>query len=199
MADNYLEKRMDDYRNGRLSSTRKTSKLTPTGTTAGRVGFQLAVKRVFIAMKSTTLRDAIFKGFAEVGCKVAFCGMDRVAGTESAQRYGMMFCPVERLESENVEKMCELVEKRWHGIDLLITDIPLLHCPDNAKLLIVASADSYEKLRETYSAPYSSIVYCSLADSELSEELVKPIVDNVLLQGCNADSSILTELNIRLR
>ncbi len=199
MADNYLEKRMDDYRNGRLSSARRNSKLTPGGSPAGKVGFQLEVSRVFVALECRQLREAISRGYAEVGCRVAFCGSDRVEDTETAQRFGLMFCPVEGLRADEVNRMLELVAERWHGVDLIITDVPGIDRPRGAKLLIVASADGYSELRNSYSEELSSVVYEMQHDCRLSDKAVKSIVGNVLLQGCNADVEIFTKLNIQDR
>lgn len=197
MADNYLEKRMDDYRNGRLSLSRKTSKLTPSGNLSGRVSFQLAVSRVFVAMENVQLRDAISRAYAEAGCKVAFCGIDRTVGTELAQRHGMMFCPVSEMSAEKVNRMFSLVCERWHGVELLITDMPYLHTTDVSIILIVASSDIFHELKSSYAEGFSSIVYSSPIVTELPDNLMKSIVNNALFQGCNADMAVLTELNIK--
>lgn len=197
MADNYLEKRMDDYRNGRLSSSRKTSKLTPSGNPSGRVSFQLAVSRVFVAMENVQLRYAISRAYAEAGCKVAFCGIDRAVGTEMAQRHGMMFCPVSEMNAEMVNRMLSLVCERWHGVELLLTDMPYLHTADVSTMLIVASNDTFPELTKLYAEDFSSIVYSFPDVTGLPENLVKSVVNNALFQGCNTDMAILTELNIK--
>lgn len=196
MADNYLEKRMDDYRNGRLSPARRNAKLTPGGTPAGKVSFQLEVSRVFVAMQNRQLCEAVSRSYAEAGCKVAFCGSDRTGGTEMAQRFGLMFCPVEGLCADKANRMLELVAERWRVVDMIITDIPGIDCPPEAKFLIVASTDDYAALNDSYRNGFSAVVYKASATSRLTEKTVKSIVGNVLLQGCNADVNILTKVKL---
>ncbi len=195
MADNYLEKRMDDYRNGRLSPTYRTQKLTPGGKPSGTVGFQLEVSRVFVAMECRQLRDAIARAFAGAGCRVAFCGTDRAAGTEAAQRFGLMFCPVDGLKADAVNRMLALVGTRWHGIEMVVTGIGAVAPESRAKMLFVTPADSYDRLAGSSNGGFSAVVYSGQPDGQLSGPEVKAIVENTLLQGCNASVCILTKLN----
>lgn len=190
MADNYLEKRMDDYRSGRLSPSHRNQKLTPGGKPSGMVGFQLEVSRVFVAMECPQLREAISRGFADAGCRVAFCGTDRAAGTKEAQRFGMMFCPVDRLDADTADRMIALVSERWHGVDLVVTDMAGISAGSQAKMLVVASKSRCAEPTDGCSA----VIYAAPAGGQFSEKEVQVITQSVLLQGCNAGMRVLTEL-----
>lgn len=87
MADNYLERKMDEYRSGKRAGAPR--RLTPTGQKAGTVTFPIDRLEVFVTSPDTLLITA----FANTGCHVSFCGEDRHEGMHIAERTGARFYP----------------------------------------------------------------------------------------------------------
>lgn len=118
MADNYLERRMDDYRSGRLASR---SHSTPS---------MRAVKRPdTLTLTYPPLRVAVFaagltpvagetvKALASAGCTIDFTSADTKASTELAQRTGARFYPAATVSPDS---MIEDIIARRDGIDVAV-------------------------------------------------------------------------------
>ena len=86
MADNFLERRMDDYRSGRLSSSGAGRAKTISRPTA-----IVHVHGEEMASRVGALRKH--------GAAVSFSGMDGKTGMLLAQETGSMFCPFELAEA----------------------------------------------------------------------------------------------------
>ncbi len=125
MADNYLEKRMEDYRKGSLSK----SKYTPASAKrrpCSVAGLRLAYTTAFVAISDTAIREAVVREFAASECRTAFISDDGRAGASLAQASGAMFCPAADLSQDSVDRMAAVARDRWGELALLITDLPTL-------------------------------------------------------------------------
>lgn len=78
MADNFLEKRMDDYRRGRLGSVS---------------GSRIKAAKPVAAIHLHGLTSLI-SPLRELGAAVSFSGVDEPAGRQIAQSTGSTFCPM---------------------------------------------------------------------------------------------------------
>lgn len=117
MADNYLEKRMEEYRAGKLS--RPVShhvRSTPSSPFEGL--------RVYITRGTTPIGQALIKAFRAKGCRVAFCDDNPRAGAAVAQATGSQFHPLDLNDPGAVERSMKTVVGRWGGIDVLINTDP---------------------------------------------------------------------------
>jgi hypothetical protein len=118
MADNYLERKMEEHRNGGAPGYRH--RLTATGARPGTVTFPFPVRRIVVAMTDSvagndyarTLRNALVKMLAATGCKVAFTETDATERNRIAQSLGG--CGV-------APNDVSVVKARWEGIDATIT------------------------------------------------------------------------------
>ena len=84
MADNYLEKRMADYRAGKLASP---SRLAPA---------QPVLPAIHL---HGTAPEALVRALRAIGAPVSFSGPDARSGTALAQSSGSTFCPMEALQA----------------------------------------------------------------------------------------------------
>ena len=88
MADNYLEKRMDDYAKGRLGK--------PTAHTGRRAGYaQIKFPQQTIFIVSADLMPEVLATMAVAGMKVFFTCSDPKQGQQLAQRCGGRFYPID--------------------------------------------------------------------------------------------------------
>lgn len=89
MADNYLEKKMEDYLRSRgAGGHRGRTRMSP-----GTVTVRYPSVRVLVADGCSERGRAIIAALRSMGCRVAFVDADSVAGNHLAQDTGSQFHP----------------------------------------------------------------------------------------------------------
>ncbi len=97
MADNYLERKMEEHRRGPMPAYRH--RVTSRGLPPGTVSFPFPVRRIIVfsageipdavaAGNAVGLRDSLVKALAATGCRVAFTEADIVSRNRLAQTSG---------------------------------------------------------------------------------------------------------------
>jgi hypothetical protein len=114
MADNYLEKKMEEYRSGVLSRP-YARRVSLTGSRPGTVSFKIDPLRVLVTDASDDVGRAVVTRLREAGCRVAFACADDKAGRALSQATGSRFYP----ESAARDAVADL-KKAWGGIDVLL-------------------------------------------------------------------------------
>ncbi|MCM1519806.1 MAG: hypothetical protein NC098_03385 [Lachnoclostridium sp.] len=117
MADNYLEKKMEEHRQRMASAPRHSSKSQPI--TASPVKFPCS--RVFIALTDAGLTEAIVDIFRKADAKTAFIHPDYRHFNSLAQSIGARYYP---FSTEKLRQSLDDASSRWDGLDMLITDSP---------------------------------------------------------------------------
>lgn len=92
MADNYLEKKMEDLRMGKTGASAPRRRLTPG---AGRICFDFPPRRVLVAGGCHGIGEAIVDAYLHAGCKVAVFDSDRDKGSAMARDKGIRFYPID--------------------------------------------------------------------------------------------------------
>lgn len=90
MADNYLERRMEEHRASRLVP-RSTNKPAPLK--SGRVIVDYPPQRVLITKGDSHVGQAVIKGFIAMKCPVSFTVTDSSKGPAIAQATGARYIP----------------------------------------------------------------------------------------------------------
>lgn len=111
MADNYIERRMEDYRSGRLKQSKRV--------VAGRISeiphrdaltLRFPLMTVIILTKTVdAVVEASVRAFSQVGLKVAFACEDERAGNRLAQSSGARYYPASFTSLE----IADDAERRW--------------------------------------------------------------------------------------
>ena len=109
MADNFLERRMEDMRRGVLSHGWAVS---PGG------------KRVLVLCNDAERTEGVVRRLRGEGCRVAFTGTDVAVGTRLAQSSGAQFHPVGACDFEGLERSLSLIWRSWRGVDLILLSFP---------------------------------------------------------------------------
>ncbi|MCM1348580.1 MAG: hypothetical protein NC338_04140 [Firmicutes bacterium] len=109
MADNYLEKRMEDYLRG-----------TPAGKNSYKISRNvfrepMPQRHVIMMGQVNDLAKSIMVKLSGCGCKVAFTSSNDTTPSKLAQETGALFVP-----GSNVDRMLEVAKSRWGTIDFII-------------------------------------------------------------------------------
>lgn len=115
MADNYLERKMDDYRSGRISksSTRRNVSSQP---------FPLEGKRALVTGGTSPIGRAIISEFIKQGAKTAFCDINLEAGNSFAQQSGARFYFTDLSNPEQTIKMMQNLFRVWGDVDIIVNN-----------------------------------------------------------------------------
>lgn len=106
MADNYLERKMEEHR---MSPPYRRSSSLPS---KGKILFNFPPKRILVCGSDSALSKALIKAFAESGCRVALystCSNDDASGARFIQSTGR--------PSQDLSKMLQ----SWGDVDVIIS------------------------------------------------------------------------------
>lgn len=160
MADNYLERRMEELRAPRNSTFR------PQTQRIG-LGWSLPKLRVVIAGHGDAIDISIAEGFADAGCRVSLISDNTDAGKELARK-GIRFCHVDTPESETLHDAMTQTLAAWRDADVVI-------CHGLASEQQIAIAKAWSERRKQFPAvsDYGGrfISILASADQTSAEEL----------------------------
>lgn len=118
MADNYLEKKMEDYRRGNLKRLPRQRGSVGSGNVSV---LPVQSQRIALVVRNRVIREALLVAFQQIGgLKVAFLGSDYREGNLLAQKYGALF--VVGSVSDSMDGLLAQASKRWGGIDVVVAD-----------------------------------------------------------------------------
>lgn len=121
MADNYLERKMEEYRSGK--SQQRVVKRTPSGAKPGTINIKFPSRRVFVTGGAKGIGRSIVEAFRNADCRVAFCDIDSKAGTATAQATGAQFYPVDVTDANALDACVERIIKAWGDIDVIVNNV----------------------------------------------------------------------------
>lgn len=115
MADNYLERRMEDYRSGRLAVKKPVRPArTRGGGDSGVMTLEFPPMNVLVSTPILSpLSEALVRMARTLGARVAVLSDDRAGGARVAQECGARFYPSLPL----AEVLADLAA-RWGGVDV---------------------------------------------------------------------------------
>lgn len=107
MADNYLEKRMEDYRSGLLKKKRD-------------VKTRFSNKSAVVYGRSLEEIDSKLLELRAEEYRVAFCCPYALSAVKFAQRHGCRYYPFNPSDSSKRDMVMEDVVKRWGEADVVL-------------------------------------------------------------------------------
>lgn len=123
MADNYLERRMEDLQSGRLGSTGRSPRIAGKPTRGGYLNIPFPPRRVLITEGAHGLGRAIALAFRKADCKTAVFDTDKKAGETLAHDEGVRFCLTDFSDCDALSKSLDNLLAAWCDIDIMILDI----------------------------------------------------------------------------
>lgn len=128
MADNYLEKKMEEYRNG--NNRRSTIRRTPSGAKPGTINVKFPSRRVFVTGGAKGIGRSIVEAFRQADCRVAFCDIDTKAGAATAQATGSQFHPIDVTNADALDACVQRIIDAWGDIDVIVNNVGIRDfCP----------------------------------------------------------------------
>lgn len=156
MADNYLERRMEEYRAGKLVPKRRAV----SGSVSRKEGdFILSFDsmNVIVLGGSLLFASAVVEVFRKVNCRVALCHSEEKKCRELAQRSGCRYYPFDPDDGERRDYVIDDVMDRWGSVDVVV-DLRAVDGAVEGEL-----ADNIAKLILLHSHPdFSFISYAAL-------------------------------------
>ena len=122
MADNYLEKRMDDLRRGNRPGAYRP-KLTPSGVATGKLQVAFPPRRVFVTGGASGIGRAIVEAYCKAGCRVAFVDTDMEAGRSTASATGSRFIPLDVADADALVEAMETLMHSWGDLDIIVNNV----------------------------------------------------------------------------
>lgn len=121
MADNYLERKMEEYRSGK--GGRRIVYKSSAGVKPGTICVKFPARRVFVTGGASGIGRAIVEAFRRADCRVAFCDNDTRNGNGTAQATGARFYPVDVTDSHALEDCMEHIIGDWGDIDVIVNNV----------------------------------------------------------------------------
>ena len=147
MADNYLERKMEDYRSGK-GATSKVKRMS-SGAKPGGISVKFPPRRVFVTGGASGIGRAIVEAFRKADCRVAFCDIDSKAGAATAQATGAQFHPVDVRDVDALEACLARLLDAWGDIDVIVNNVGV----GNFKPLTETTINDFEEVLQTNLRP----------------------------------------------
>ncbi len=121
MADNFLEKRMEDLRSGKLQNQSISRISNPSGSN-GYIRFRFPPKRVLVTGGANGIGLAVTRAFLKTGCKVAVMDIDKENGEKLAHNEGIRFYHVDLSNREMLENALDNLFASWKDLDIVVSN-----------------------------------------------------------------------------
>lgn len=122
MADNYLERKMEELRSGRFSAPCRSSAPSRKGVAQ----FPFPEKRVLVVGGANGMGLSIVKEYLRAGCRVAVFDSDKEKGDELALKDGIRFHHTDFSDSDSIAAHMSALLKAWRDIDIVVCTLPEL-------------------------------------------------------------------------
>lgn len=151
MADNYLERKMEEYRSGKSAAPRR--RVIPSGAVRPQVAVPLGEVTVLIA----GVDEALVAAFANAGAKVRFCNADDEAislGRRLAERWGAQYFPYNEAKTLALLDVSPdyIVRRTEEGIEIMAPATGL-----NRRITLTADKDE----NGTAAAETLAVLFCT--------------------------------------
>ncbi len=123
MADNYLERRFEEYQAQKNGAKGPKKHSLTIGKKPGYINVKFPTLRVLVTGGANGIGKAIVEAFRKADCKVAFCDIDNKQGQATAEKIGAQFHPVDVKDCEALGTCMERIFKAWDDIDVIINNV----------------------------------------------------------------------------
>lgn len=147
MADNYLERKFEEYRSKK--SGKSPEKRTPNGSKPGVLQVKFPCRRVFVTGGASGIGKAIVTAFRNAGCRTAFCDCEELSGRQTAETTGAQFFPVDVRDAAALETCMQQLFRAWGDIDIVVNNVGI----GNFKPLTETTIEGFDQIIATNLRP----------------------------------------------
>ena len=121
MADNYLEKKMEEYRRG---TPRPVMRRSPSGVARNIAAMPCALSGAFFVCNGqlSPLLRACATALRDTSCRIGFCSIDHSYGNKTAQQLSFQFYPIAEFSDRSVENVIFKASESFGKIDAIIKE-----------------------------------------------------------------------------
>ncbi len=148
MADNYLERKFEEYRENKGKAFR-TRHLSSGGVKPGFLQVKYPLRRVFVTGGASGIGKAIVAEFRKADCRVAFCDVDSKKGRQTAEDTGARFYPADVSNADELEVCMGRILQSWGDIDVIVNNAGI----GKFESLLTASVEDFDKVIATNLRP----------------------------------------------
>jgi len=118
MADNYIEKKMEEHRHGARPMFRRS----PSGNKPHSYAMPCNIRGAFVIgdKQLSDVMSACARMLRDTSCRVAFCCADHSFGTQTAQSHGLQFYRVDNCGEKTIDNAINLAAKAFGSIDVVL-------------------------------------------------------------------------------
>lgn len=128
MADNYLERKMDDLRSGRLQNSNKATVTSAPVAKKGYIQVAFPARRVLVTGGANGIGLAVTRSYLKAGCKVAVFDIDSEKGEKLAHDEGIRFYNTDVSDCQALEKALYNLLEAWKDIDIVVSNAGIFQC-----------------------------------------------------------------------
>lgn len=191
MADNYLERKMEELRSGRLSQGLSQRASAPRRN--GMLQVPFPPKRVLVVGASECMGAVLCRKFHGVGCKVALFDADRETGERLAHDAGIRFYPVDIDDEKDMEMAFGNLMAAWRDIDIIIS------AAEKVPLRLIANLWAAHRRKFPIPTEYGGRLITISSSSKENELLSETLygfgitVNNININGSSTLDKIIEE------
>lgn len=206
MADNFLEKKMEELHRGSFSQKPRYS----SAPRKGFIQFPFPPRNVIISDIDTNVATPIIELFIKQNCKVAFISSDTETGNKLAYSKGVRFISASPDQPETMMAAFDNVIKAWREVDIVISSgttahilsekwekhikqFPILR-PYGGRLFIVNSSnkETVDILTKTLATHSITVNSFQLSENDIEKiSAITPIIMTLSLQSSAPISGLL--------
>lgn len=164
MADNYLEKQMEDYRAGKLApKTRAVHVASAPSRNPGDFVMAFPQLRVVLLGGEVRFVEVLARLFRNVECRVALCSPDSKSFTPLAQSTGCRYYPFDpAIEAKRFAVFDDLTD-RWGGVDVVVD---LREAKESEESELSEESETSEESEQSGQSEQSEIIESSVSSEE---------------------------------
>lgn len=164
MADNYLEKQMEDYRAGKLApKMRGVHVASAPSRNPGDFVMTFPQLRVVLLGGDVRFVEVLARLFRNVECRVALCSPDSKSYTPLAQSTGCRYYPFDpAIEAKRFAVIDDLTA-RWGGVDVVVD---LRKAKESEESELSEESETSEESEQSGQSEQSEITESSVSSEE---------------------------------
>lgn len=180
MADNYLERKYEEYQAQKNGAKGPKKHSLTIGKKPGFINVKFPPLRVLVTGGANGIGRTIVEAFRKADCKVAFCDIDTKEGQATAERIGAQFHPVDVTDAEALKTCMERIFKAWDDIDVIINNVGITATEDITKF----ESATFDKIMSTNLRP----IFITAQELVKHRKAVEKPLGRIINISCNKDS-----------